>query len=177
MDEDIQKHMKTFGPLVGMIALVVGLAYFRQVLVLTILLVLICVVLVISILIQQHRGGGLVGALGGMGGESTFGTSAMPVKKFTAGMGILFMVTVIALGKAHRYTSVVEQVQQRRPVEARMPAPEGEAAPAEKPAEPPKKEEQTKAKGEKAAEGKALPAREKPAKSGAASEKPKGKKK
>jgi preprotein translocase subunit SecG len=41
-----------------------------------ILLGLMAVFMILLILIQRGRGGGLVGALGGMGGQSAFGTKA-----------------------------------------------------------------------------------------------------
>src|SRR6188508_3808392 len=39
-------------------------------------LILISVFLILLILVQRGRGGGLTGALGGMGGQSAFGTKA-----------------------------------------------------------------------------------------------------
>jgi preprotein translocase subunit SecG len=36
-----------------------------------------------------------VGALGGMGGDSAFGTSATPIKKFTAFLAVLFLITYV----------------------------------------------------------------------------------
>lgn len=44
--------------------------------VLATLLGLMAVFMILLILIQRGRGGGLVGALGGMGGQSAFGTKA-----------------------------------------------------------------------------------------------------
>jgi preprotein translocase subunit SecG len=42
----------------------------------SILLILTAIFLVLLILVQRGRGGGLAGALGGMGGQSAFGTKA-----------------------------------------------------------------------------------------------------
>ena len=42
-------------------------------------LVLICVFLIIIVLLQRGKGGGLVGAFGGMGGSSMFGTKTTDV--------------------------------------------------------------------------------------------------
>jgi len=109
MDEELLKHIKAFLPLVLAIVIVLTLAAFRLILPLLILLILVCVLLVISILIQAHRGGGLVTTLGGMGLESAIGSSATPVKKFTAGVAVVFLVIVLALDKAYRYRSVVEE--------------------------------------------------------------------
>ncbi len=41
-----------------------------------ILLILVAVFLILVVLVQRGRGGGLAGALGGMGGQSAFGTKA-----------------------------------------------------------------------------------------------------
>src|SRR5438045_8194682 len=41
-----------------------------------VLLLLIGIILIFIILLQRGRGGGLTGALGGMGGQSAFGTKA-----------------------------------------------------------------------------------------------------
>jgi len=43
---------------------------------LMILLLLAAIVLILLVLIQRGKGGGLAGALGGMGGQSAFGTKA-----------------------------------------------------------------------------------------------------
>src|SRR5258707_1190745 len=49
----------------------IWLSYFAM-----ILLLLIGTLLIFIILLQRGRGGGLAGALGGMGGQSAFGTKA-----------------------------------------------------------------------------------------------------
>jgi len=46
------------------------------ILILTILLPMVSVFLILLILVQRGRGGGLVGAFGGMGGQSAFGAKA-----------------------------------------------------------------------------------------------------
>ncbi len=43
---------------------------------LAVLLILIALFLILLVLVQRGRGGGLAGALGGMGGQSAFGTKA-----------------------------------------------------------------------------------------------------
>ena len=40
------------------------------------LLLLTAIVLILLVLVQRGKGGGLAGALGGMGGQSAFGTKA-----------------------------------------------------------------------------------------------------
>lgn len=60
--------------------------------------------LIMIILVQRGRGGGLSGALGGMGGQSAFGTKAGDAfTKITVGMSIAWIVmciiTSLALGR------------------------------------------------------------------------------
>ncbi len=56
--------------------------------------------LILVILVQRGRGGGLVGALGGLGGSSAFGTRAGDV--FTKITVVVFAVwLVLALGLVH----------------------------------------------------------------------------
>ena len=108
MDEKVAKYLKTYGVLAAFVALVVLLGEFRFVITLRIFLVLICFILVGAVLIQQGKGGGLVGALGGMSGDTMFGTTATPVKKFTAAVAIIFLVAVLVLGMTER-----EAIKQR----------------------------------------------------------------
>ncbi len=121
MDEKIAKYLKTYGVYAVVLVLIVALGEMRLIGLLTGLLTLLCFVLVGAVLIQQGKGGGLVGALGGMSGDTMFGTTATPVKKFTAAMAILFVVGVLALGRAKR-----ESVQVRKALSA-PPAPAQEA--------------------------------------------------
>ena len=108
MDEKVAKYLKTYGVLAGFVALVVLLGEFRFVITLRIFLMLVCFILVGAVLIQQGKGGGLVGALGGMSGDTMFGTTATPVKKFTAAVAIIFLVGVLVLGMTER-----EAIKQR----------------------------------------------------------------
>lgn len=56
------------------------------------LLMFVGVLLMIIILLQRGRGGGLAGAFGGAGGQSAFGTRAGDVfTKITAGLAILWV--------------------------------------------------------------------------------------
>jgi preprotein translocase subunit SecG len=55
---------------------------------LTTLLLLVSIFLILLILVQRGKGGGLVGALGGMGGQSAFGAKA----------GGIFWATSVAAG-------------------------------------------------------------------------------
>ncbi len=57
------------------------------------LLGLVGVMLIFIILLQRGRGGGLAGALGGMGGQSAFGTKAGDVfTKITIGLATVWML-------------------------------------------------------------------------------------
>ena len=48
--------------------------------------------LIMLILIQRGKGGGLAGAFGGMGGQSAFGAKAGPITKFTVYVAIGWFV-------------------------------------------------------------------------------------
>jgi preprotein translocase subunit SecG len=64
------------------------LAWFSQ-----ILLLLLGLFLIIVVLLQRGRGGGLAGAFGGMGGQSAFGTKAGDVfTRITIVIAILWVV-------------------------------------------------------------------------------------
>lgn len=125
MDEKIAKYLKTYGLLAGMVVLIVVLGELGFVKILTTLLIFICILLVGVILIQQSKGGGLVGALGGMSGDTMFGTTATPVKKFTAALGLLFILCVIMLARANREAMMARRTPPPAPPtrEAPMPMP------------------------------------------------------
>jgi preprotein translocase subunit SecG len=63
--------------------------------------------LIILVLIQRGRGGGLAGALGGMGGQSAFGAKAgdtfTRVTVCVAGAWILICVSLFYIYSHHRY--------------------------------------------------------------------------
>ena len=90
----------------------------------TILLVLFVVdslLLVLAILIQSGRGGGLAGALGGIGrADSAFGVrAASQIEKITGGLAAVFMAVAIALAFIPLSKSDVPEIEQR----GREPAP------------------------------------------------------
>ena len=62
----------------------------------SILLVLTAIFLILLILVQRGRGGGLAGALGGMGGQSAFGTKAGDLfTRITIGAAAFWIVLCI----------------------------------------------------------------------------------
>jgi preprotein translocase subunit SecG len=79
-----------------------------QVLFLVLLLVTSCI-LILIILVQRGKGGGLAGALGGLGGQSAFGTKAGDLfTKITIGVAgfwiILCVLSVMTLKTESRMT-------------------------------------------------------------------------
>ncbi|HEV3342375.1 MAG TPA: preprotein translocase subunit SecG [Pirellulales bacterium] len=53
-------------------------------------------ILIVLILLQRGRGGGLAGALGGMGGQSAFGSKAGDVfTRITSGVAIVWIVLCV----------------------------------------------------------------------------------
>jgi len=91
----------------------------------SLVLFLLCsVILVLLVLIQRGRGGGLAGAFGGPGGHSAFGTKTADVFiKATAVLGAIFFILAVV-------TALVMRYQQSALWSAEEPAP------AEAPAEP-----------------------------------------
>lgn len=72
---------------------------------LMVLLLFTALFLIVLVLIQRGKGGGLAGAFGGMGGQSAFGTKAGDLfTKITIGVAsfwiILCIATVMILGRA-----------------------------------------------------------------------------
>jgi preprotein translocase subunit SecG len=70
---------------------------------LMVVLLFTAIFLVVLVLIQRGKGGGLAGAFGGMGGQSAFGTKAGDLfTKITIGLAtfwiVLCMITVKVLG-------------------------------------------------------------------------------
>lgn len=81
----------------------------------------ICGLLCLVILIQESKSLGLGASFGGDAGDSVFGTSTADVlKKFTAYLAIIFMVSCVllslwtsAMGRvAHLMPTSIEEVQQ-----------------------------------------------------------------
>lgn len=66
--------------------------------------------LVVLILLQRGRGGGLAGALGGAGGQSAFGSKAGDVfTRITSGVAIFWIVLcVFALGRLNSTTDLFD---------------------------------------------------------------------
>ena len=71
-------------------------------------LVITALFLILLILIQRGRGGGLAGAFGGMGGQSAFGTKAGDVfTKITVGVaGFWILLCILALNVLGRQSSL-----------------------------------------------------------------------
>jgi len=66
---------------------------------LLVVLVLDTILLVLAVLLQSGRGGGLAGALGALGGgESALGTRATStIAKVTWGLGTIFLLTCVTM--------------------------------------------------------------------------------
>jgi len=101
-----------------------------------VLFLLCAVILVLLVLIQRGRGGGLAGAFGGPGGHSAFGTKTADVFiKATAVLGAIFFILAIVTALLVRYQqSALWSAEEPAPAEA--PAEPG-TGPAERPAAPP----------------------------------------
>jgi preprotein translocase subunit SecG len=101
-----------------------------------VLFLLCAVILVLLVLIQRGRGGGLAGAFGGPGGHSAFGTKTADVFiKATAVLGAIFFILAVVTALVMRYQqSSLWSAEEPAPAEA--PAEPG-TGPGETPAAPP----------------------------------------
>ena len=101
-----------------------------------VLFLLCAVILVLLVLIQRGRGGGLAGAFGGPGGHSAFGTKTADVFiKATAVLGAIFFLLAVVTALVMRYQeSALWSAEEPPPAEA--PAKPG-TGPGERPAVPP----------------------------------------
>jgi preprotein translocase subunit SecG len=72
-----------------------------------VLMLLTAVILILLVLVQRGKGGGLAGALGGMGGQSAFGTKAGDMfTKITIGVASFWIILcVVALGTLQKSDS------------------------------------------------------------------------
>jgi preprotein translocase subunit SecG len=94
--------------------------------------------LVLVILVQRGRGGGLAGALGGVGGSSAFGTRAGDVfTRITVGIFLVWVFLACGLVLLMARKSPLADGNSKRPAEASAPddgpappAPLGEGTPA-----------------------------------------------
>jgi preprotein translocase subunit SecG len=70
--------------------------YFLWYLVMT-LFIFVCVFLILLVLIQKGRGGGLAGAFGGMGGNTAFGSKTGDVLTWTTSIvfGIFLLLAIV----------------------------------------------------------------------------------
>jgi preprotein translocase subunit SecG len=75
-------------------------------------ILLISIFLILLVLVQRGRGGGLTGALGGMGGQSAFGTKAGDTfTRITYGAAIVWIcVCMLAIKVLHRGSDLARGV-------------------------------------------------------------------
>jgi preprotein translocase subunit SecG len=121
--------------------------------VMMILLILTGIFLIVLILIQRGKGGGLAGAFGGMGGQSAFGTKAGDLfTRITIGVAAFWIILCIISvrlmgttkevlnlgpGNAPAQQSSVPASQEKQPAPMeKQPAPSGEKPAGEIPATP-----------------------------------------
>lgn len=105
-----------------------------------ILFVVSAIVLVIVVLLQEGKGGGLTDALGA-GGQQTFGVGASGINKFTGYVGGAFLVSALAITVLNRLAGEASSVPEFGQEQFEAPPTEGAAggtAPATPPAEQPK---------------------------------------
>jgi preprotein translocase subunit SecG len=115
---------------------------------LMVLLFLTAVFLIVLVLIQRGKGGGLAGALGGMGGQSAFGTKAGDLfTKITIGVAAFWIVLCLIASKGLAPTegplqsalgnTKVEQKDQSAPAAPKADGKTAEKTPEKTPASAP----------------------------------------
>ncbi len=98
---------------------------------LAIIFIAVCVILVLLVLLQKGRGGGLASAFGGEGGQSAFGSKTGDVFTWiTISVVVAFGLLAIILTKFYKPAEMEENLPGRPVVEA------PQDIPAEQPAEP-----------------------------------------
>jgi preprotein translocase subunit SecG len=114
---------------------------------LLVLLFITSVFLIVLVLIQRGKGGGLAGALGGMGGQSAFGTKAGDLfTKITVGVAAFWIALCLLAGwgfipkTIRKTTTTQQQVEEKAKTDAPAEKTEGksEGTPSD-PATPPAK--------------------------------------
>ncbi len=98
---------------------------------LLLLLLVTAIFLIVLVLIQRGKGGGLAGALGGMGGQSAFGTKAGDLfTKITIGVAAFWIILCLLAGKGLAPSSKIEEQLGSQTVEQKeQPGPASEKAP------------------------------------------------
>lgn len=92
-----------------------------------ILFVLSAIVLVVVILLQEGKGGGLTSALG-TSGQQTFGVGASGINKFTGWTGATFLVSALAIHYFNRLDSQRSSAEFPMPTEVVPTNPNAPAA-------------------------------------------------
>jgi preprotein translocase subunit SecG len=100
---------------------------------------LTAIFLILLVLIQRGRGGGLAGALGGMGGQSAFGTKAGDFfTKFTVGVaGVWILLCILAINVLGRQQTLFSSdLGSAAPTAVAPMAPQGQPPASTPPATP-----------------------------------------
>lgn len=102
----------------------------------TILLILfipVCVLLILIVLLQAGKGGGLAGAFGGAGGQTLLGArgAADFLGKLTIYLAIAFMFLALVLSFTYGRQRTIRVGEEPAAVEKATEAPAGDAAPAQ----------------------------------------------
>ena len=90
--------------------------------------ILVSVLLVVSILLQNAKGGGLAGVAGGMGSSTVFGgrQAANFLQKATTILATLFLVNCLLMallsGDSAQQVSVTQQAVQSAPIDSPVPS-------------------------------------------------------
>ena len=101
--------------------------------ILLILFVPVCILLILIVLLQAGKGGGLAGAFGGAGGQTLLGArgAADFLGKLTIYLAIAFMFLALVLSFTYGRQGTIRIGEEPVPVEETTETPAGDAAPAQ----------------------------------------------
>ncbi len=99
--------------------------------------VILAILIVIAVLLQSGKGGGLGAGFGGGGSNTLFGSSGGSdfFTKFTIGIAIVFAITSLSLTVAKSKEMKTSIFDTNTPVETQMPPSAAPIAPSQPPAE------------------------------------------
>ena len=107
-----------------------AISFFKQFL--AVIFVIVSVLLIILVLLQKGRGGGLASAFGGAGGQSAFGSKTGDTfTKITIGFVVVFLVLAVVISKYYKPESTIpeavpQQAGQTLPELTEQPVPDSD---------------------------------------------------
>ncbi len=81
---------------------------------LAVIFIIVCALMVVLVLLQKGRGGGLASAFGGAGGQSAFGSKTGDTfTKITIGFAVIFLVLAVLVSKFYTPSATIQEAPQQ----------------------------------------------------------------